>query len=172
MAEMRGADLVVEYLIREKVPYLFGYAGHGAVGLLDGVYNRQDEIKVVFPRIESGAGYMADAYYRVSHEVIPSTRPRARADAADGRDGERVLRLVRLHRHHRAGRHDSVRLRRAPGGVPPLPVRLPEHRQGADEAELPGASVKDLAKFLPKAFKSPAPADPGPSTSTFRTTSG
>ena len=35
MSEMRGADLVVEYLIREKVPYLFGYAGHGAVGLLD-----------------------------------------------------------------------------------------------------------------------------------------
>jgi acetolactate synthase I/II/III large subunit len=71
MAEMRGADLVVEYLIREKVPYLFGYAGHGAVGLLDGVYDRQDEIKVVFPRIESGAAYMADAYYRVSHELIP-----------------------------------------------------------------------------------------------------
>ena len=38
MAEIRGTDLVVEYLIREKVPYLFGYAGHGAVGLLDGVY--------------------------------------------------------------------------------------------------------------------------------------
>ena len=71
MPEMRGADLVVEYLIREKVPYLFGYAGHGAVGLLDGVYDRQDEISVVFPRIETGAAYMADAYYRVSHEVIP-----------------------------------------------------------------------------------------------------
>src|SRR4029079_12923517 len=71
MSEMRGTDLVVEYLIREKVPYLFGYAGHGAVGLLDGVFDRQDEIKVVFPRIETGAGYMADAYYRVSHEVIP-----------------------------------------------------------------------------------------------------
>jgi acetolactate synthase-1/2/3 large subunit len=51
MAEMRGCDLVVEYLIREKVPYLFGYAGHGAVGLLDGVFSRQDEIKIVFPRI-------------------------------------------------------------------------------------------------------------------------
>ena len=25
MSGMRGADLVVEYLIREKVPYLFGY---------------------------------------------------------------------------------------------------------------------------------------------------
>ncbi len=71
MPEMRGADLVTEYLVREKVPYLFGYAGHGAVGLLDSVYDRQDELKVIFPRIETGAGYMADAYYRVSHEVIP-----------------------------------------------------------------------------------------------------
>ena len=64
MAEIRGCDLVVEYLIKEKVPYLFGYAGHGAVGLLDGVFNHQDELKIVFPRIESAAGYMADAYFR------------------------------------------------------------------------------------------------------------
>src|SRR6185437_8587873 len=47
MAEMRGCDLVVEYLIKEKVPYMFGYAGHGAVGLLDGVYNHQDRKSVV-----------------------------------------------------------------------------------------------------------------------------
>ena len=71
MAEIRGCDLVVEYLIKEKVPYLFGYAGHGAVGLLDGVYNHQDEIKIIFPRIESAAGYMADAYFRASGQVIP-----------------------------------------------------------------------------------------------------
>ena len=44
MAELRGTDLVVEYLIREKVPYLFGDAGHGAVGLLDGVFDRQDDV--------------------------------------------------------------------------------------------------------------------------------
>ena len=52
MSQMRGTDLVVEYLLKEKVPYLFGYAGHGAVGLLDGVYNHQDELKIIFPRIE------------------------------------------------------------------------------------------------------------------------
>ena len=127
MTEIRGADLVVDYLIKEKVPYLFGYAGHGAVGLLDGVYNRQDEIKIVFPRIESGAGYMADAYFRASGQVIPvytSTGPGA--DAADGRDRERVLRLVGVHRDHRPGGDEPVRLRRAPGGVPPLPGGLPE----------------------------------------------
>src|SRR5204862_417901 len=71
MAEIRGCDLVTEYLLKEKVPYLFGYAGHGAVGLLDGVYNHQDELKIIFPRIESAAGYMADAYFRASGKVIP-----------------------------------------------------------------------------------------------------
>ena len=39
LAEIRGCALVTEYLTKEKVPYLFGCAGHGAVGLLDGVYN-------------------------------------------------------------------------------------------------------------------------------------
>ena len=71
MAEIRGCDLVVDYLVKEKVPYLFGYAGHGAVGLLDGVFNRSDELKIVFPRIESAAGYMADAYFRASGRLIP-----------------------------------------------------------------------------------------------------
>ena len=56
MPELRGADLVTEYLVREKVPYLFGYAGHGAVGLLDSVYDRQNELKVIFPRIETEPG--------------------------------------------------------------------------------------------------------------------
>lgn len=26
---MKGAEIMVEYLIREKVPYLFGVCGHG-----------------------------------------------------------------------------------------------------------------------------------------------
>ena len=99
MSEMRGTDLVVEYLIREKVPYLFGYAGHGAVGLLDGVFDRQDEIKVVFPRIETGAGYMADAYYRVSHEVIPvytSTGPCPMDICAHSKGSQRFFTFTRL----------------------------------------------------------------------------
>ena len=139
MAEIRGADLVVEYLIREKIPYMFGYAGHGAVGLLDGVFDRQDELKIVFPRIETGAGYMADAYFRASrraHSRLHVHRPRP--DAADRRHGERLLRLVCVHRDHRPGGDEPVRLGSAPGGEPPLPGRLPVDRQGDHEAELPG----------------------------------
>src|ERR1700730_13452117 len=71
MSEMRGCELVVDYLIKEETPYIFGYAGHGAVGLLDGVYHRQGELKLVWPRIESAAGYMADAYFRATGVPIP-----------------------------------------------------------------------------------------------------
>src|SRR5438034_4556906 len=92
MAEIRGCDLVVEYLIKEKVPYLFGYAGHGAVGLLDGVYNHQDELKIIFPRIESAAGYMARVISKRSfqaHHVDDLAKfvPKAFKLAATGRPG-------------------------------------------------------------------------------------
>ena len=47
MSRMRGADIVVEYLIREKVPYVFGLCGHGNIGLLDGFYDRQDALSLI-----------------------------------------------------------------------------------------------------------------------------
>ena len=31
--EIQGNEIIAEYLVKEKVPYLFGYAGHGAIGL-------------------------------------------------------------------------------------------------------------------------------------------
>ena len=35
MSKMKGADLIAEYLVQEKVPYVFGICGHGNVGMLD-----------------------------------------------------------------------------------------------------------------------------------------
>ena len=35
MARMKGGELIAEYLIKQKVPYLFGICGHGNVGMLD-----------------------------------------------------------------------------------------------------------------------------------------
>src|SRR5688500_13604772 len=32
---VKGAEILVEYLIKEKVPYIFGVCGHGNVGFLD-----------------------------------------------------------------------------------------------------------------------------------------
>ena len=70
MARMKGADLITEHLIRNKIPYVFGICGHGNVGMLDSLYQAKDKIKLVSPRHEQVAGHMADAYFRVRHEAV------------------------------------------------------------------------------------------------------
>jgi acetolactate synthase-1/2/3 large subunit len=70
MANMRGADIIAEYLVKEKVPYLFGLCGHGDIGFLDAFYDRQDKIKTMTVRHEQAAGHMADAYFRVAHKPV------------------------------------------------------------------------------------------------------
>lgn len=70
MANMRGADIIAEYLVKEGVPYLFGLCGHGNIGLLDAFYDRQDKIKLLTVRHEQAAGHMADAYFRVAHRPV------------------------------------------------------------------------------------------------------
>jgi len=61
-----GAEIILEYLVRQKVPYLFGVCGHGVLGFLDAAYDRRDEIETVTTYDESVAGFMADAYFRVT----------------------------------------------------------------------------------------------------------
>ena len=70
MARMKGGELIAEFLIREKVPYVFGICGHGNVGMLDALYDVQDRIRLISPRHEQTAGHMADAYFRVRHEPV------------------------------------------------------------------------------------------------------
>jgi acetolactate synthase-1/2/3 large subunit len=70
MAKMRGADIIAEYLVKEEVPYLFGLCGHGIIGFLDALYDRQDKIKAMTVRHEQAAGHMADAYFRVAHRPV------------------------------------------------------------------------------------------------------
>src|SRR5215468_1613147 len=70
MARMKGADLIAEHLIRNKIPYVFGICGHGNVGMLDALYAARDKIKLVSPRHEQVAAHMADAYFRVRHEPV------------------------------------------------------------------------------------------------------
>jgi acetolactate synthase I/II/III large subunit len=70
MPKMKGGELIVDYLIQEKVPYMFGICGHGNVGILDALHARRDAIKLVSPRHEQCAGHMADAYFRVKHQPV------------------------------------------------------------------------------------------------------
>jgi acetolactate synthase-1/2/3 large subunit len=65
-----GGEIIVEYLAREKVPYVFGLCGHGNVGLLDALYDRTDAIRTISTRHEQTAGHMADAYFRVAHRPV------------------------------------------------------------------------------------------------------
>ena len=67
---MKGADIIAEYLVKEKVPYVVGVCGHGIIGLLDAFYERSDRIKTISVRHEQAAGYIADAYFRVKHRPI------------------------------------------------------------------------------------------------------
>ncbi len=61
-----GGQLIVDYLIREKVPYVFGLCGHGNIGFIDALYERSDDIDTISVHHESVAGFMADVYYRVT----------------------------------------------------------------------------------------------------------
>lgn len=69
-AVMTGGELIVEYLIKEKVPYLVGIPGHGIVPTIDACVDRKDQITVLQAVHEQGAVHLADAYYRVSGKPL------------------------------------------------------------------------------------------------------
>jgi acetolactate synthase I/II/III large subunit len=63
---LNGGQVIVDYLIRENVPHVFGLCGHGNISFIDALYERSDEIASISVRHESVAGFMADVYYRVA----------------------------------------------------------------------------------------------------------
>jgi acetolactate synthase-1/2/3 large subunit len=65
-----GAAYITDFLVRQKVPYVFGLCGHGILGLLDGLFDRQAEIKTVSVHHEAVAAFMADAYFRVAGKPV------------------------------------------------------------------------------------------------------
>ncbi len=78
MARRKGGDLIAEFLVKERIPYVFGICGHGNVGLLDSLYDVKDQVKLVSPRHEQTAAHMADGFFRVSHipaATLTSTGP-------------------------------------------------------------------------------------------------
>lgn len=67
---MKGAAYIADFLVQRKVPYIFGVCGHGVLGLLDGLFDRQGEIKTISVHHESAAGFMAEAYYRITQNPV------------------------------------------------------------------------------------------------------
>jgi acetolactate synthase-1/2/3 large subunit len=66
--EMKGADCVVECLIREGVDVVFAYPG-GASQELHQALARTDKIRVILPRHEQGGSFAAEGYARVNGKV-------------------------------------------------------------------------------------------------------
>src|SRR5580700_6991390 len=66
----KGGAYIADFLIQQKVPFIFGVCGHGILGLLDGLFDRQEEIKTISVHHESAAGFMAEAYFRITQKPV------------------------------------------------------------------------------------------------------
>lgn len=60
-----GSELIVEYLIKENVKYIFGIPGHGCLGFTDALFRNKEKIQVIQPKQEMAGVHMAVGYYRV-----------------------------------------------------------------------------------------------------------
>ena len=68
--ELTGGEIIAEYLIKEKVPYIVGIPGHGSLGIADAFKGREDRIKIIQVRHEQSAVHLADGYFRVSGQPL------------------------------------------------------------------------------------------------------
>src|SRR5579862_8501445 len=64
----KGGAYIADFLVQQRVPYIFGVCGHGILGLLDGLFDRRDEIQTISVHHESAAGFMAEAYFRIAQK--------------------------------------------------------------------------------------------------------
>lgn len=67
---LTGGEIVAEFLIRQKTPYVIGIPGHGCLGLADAFLDRKDKIGVLQAKQEMSAVHMADGYYRVTGKPL------------------------------------------------------------------------------------------------------
>jgi acetolactate synthase-1/2/3 large subunit len=68
--KLTGGEIVVEYLVKEKVPYAIGIPGHGCLGLVDALMKSKDRISVIQVRQEMSAVHLADGYYRITGKPL------------------------------------------------------------------------------------------------------
>lgn len=64
--ELTGGEIIAEYLIKQKVPYVIGIPGHGCLALADAFLGREDRLTVLMPKQEMSGVHIADGYYRVT----------------------------------------------------------------------------------------------------------
>ncbi len=63
---LTGAQVLVEYLVRQGVPYAVGIPGHGCWNLTDVLLDHADRVQTIQVMHEQSAVHVADAYFRVT----------------------------------------------------------------------------------------------------------
>lgn len=74
--EMTGADMIIQVLADEGVDTIFGYSGGAILPTYDAIFRynaahdgKDDQIRLIVPANEQGAGFMAAGYARASGKV-------------------------------------------------------------------------------------------------------
>ena len=63
---LTGTQILVEYLIRQGVPYAVGIPGHGCWNLTDVLLDHADDVRTIQVMHEQSAVHVADAHFRVT----------------------------------------------------------------------------------------------------------
>jgi acetolactate synthase-1/2/3 large subunit len=63
---LTGTQILVEYLVRQGVPYAVGIPGHGCWNLTDVLLDYADQVQTIQVMHEQSAVHVADSYYRVT----------------------------------------------------------------------------------------------------------
>ena len=66
LSRLTGAQILVEYLVRQGVPFAAGIPGHGCWAITDALLDRQDAIRTVQVMHEQSAVHLADGYFRAT----------------------------------------------------------------------------------------------------------
>ena len=77
---MNGAGILIEELVHQGIPVVFGYPGGSVLSIYDELYKNKDRINHVISAHEQGAVHAADGYARVTGEtgvVIATSGPGA-----------------------------------------------------------------------------------------------
>ncbi len=67
---LSGAQIIVEYLVKQGVRYAAGIPGHGSWTLTDALLDRPDDIRTVQVMHEQSAVHLADGWYRVTGDAM------------------------------------------------------------------------------------------------------
>jgi len=162
MSVERGADIVVDYLVKQRVPYLFGVCGHGIIGLLDAAYDRKDQISTITTHDER----IADSWQTLS-TGSPTSRwqPTHRAVRARSIWRWRLQRRSRTRPRSwrsRATCRPAIQSRSVSGDRPLLPGRLRLGDAAVRQAKLPGDEAEMLPLIMRQAYALMLTGRPGP----------